>query len=86
MNQEFISYETLNPFGLLEQITKTAINFSNIGITEFSIKCEEKEFQLLKYQLTDKFGRYGTKIPKFDDHIEIEIYGLKFKAESNSSK
>lgn len=85
MNKEFISYEMAKN-NILEQITETALKFSNVGITEFSIKCDEKHLDILKWEIVERFSLFGNGIPEIKDGIDLFIYGVNFKASSNSEK
>ena len=62
------------------------MKFSNVGITEFSIKCDYKYLNVLKFEIAQRFSRYGNGIPEMKDSIDLFIYGVNFKATSNLEK
>jgi hypothetical protein len=84
--KEFEELYKLKKINMLDKIRETAIKFSEMGITQFTIKCDEKYLDKLKYDITEKFGSYGNGIPEMDKKIELFICGVKFKAKINSKK
>lgn len=71
---------------MLEKITKTAMQFNEMGITEFSIKCNKVHLDLLKWEITEKFSRYSLEIPDLTKKVELHIFGVKFKASLGKSR
>lgn len=67
---------------MLEKITETAMKFKEIGITEFSVKCNKAHLDILKWEIAQKFSRYSTEIPDMTKGIDLHIFGVKFKANS----
>jgi hypothetical protein len=84
--KEFEELYKLKKINMLDKITETAMKFSEIGITQFSIKCNDKHFEKLKFEIAEKFGQYGNGIPEMSKGIDLHIFGVKFKARANSKK
>lgn len=84
--KEFEKLYNLKKINMLDKITETAMTFSEIGITQFSIKCDDKHLDKLKFEIAEKFGQYGNGIPDMSKGINMHIFGVKFKAKSNSKK
>lgn len=88
MHYDDNALEELNKLSInmLDKITETAMTFSEIGITKFSIKCDDKHLDKLKFEIAEKFGQYGNGIPEMSKGIDLHIFGVKFKARANSKK
>lgn len=86
MNAEFIDYEIVGPCKMLDQITQIATQLKQIGVSEFSIKCNQSSLDALKFQIANKFSMYGGEIPDMSKGIDMHIFGVRFKAKANSNK
>jgi hypothetical protein len=71
---------------MINNITQIATQLKQMGVSEFSIKCNRANLDELKFQIANKFSMYGGEIPDMSKGIDMHIFGVRFKAKANSSK